>query len=38
MLLYFPQAFADLIEEMDWTTYVIIYEDEESLVRLQVNE
>lgn len=29
------QALADLIEDMDWKSFIIIYEGEESLVRLQ---
>ncbi len=29
------KAFADLIDEMKWKTFVIIYEDEDSLIRLQ---
>ncbi len=30
------KAFADLIREMNWKSFIIIYEDEESLIRLQV--
>ncbi len=30
------KALSDLIREMDWTSFIIIYEDEESLIRLQV--
>ncbi len=35
--IYLSKAFANLIEEMKWKTFVIIYEDEDSLIRLQVN-
>lgn len=31
---YHFQALKELVEDMDWTSYVIIYEDDEALVRL----